>query len=155
MKKLFLIVAALFVAVSFSACSDDDDNKINPDQIVGTWMVIHEKGYSSGEKPGTIDDWDNTYPIDDYDGKFHYTYTFYADGTGWYKDYIDNKLQSEWSLTYSIKNNQLLLYEEPEGGNLSGAYDILSLTKTQLIIKYSERDGDNSFMEETTTFKKL
>lgn len=26
MKKLFLIVAAMFVAVSFSACSDDDDN---------------------------------------------------------------------------------------------------------------------------------
>ena len=26
MKKLFLIVAAIFVAVSFSACSDDDDN---------------------------------------------------------------------------------------------------------------------------------
>ena len=26
MKKLFIIVAAMFVAVSFSACSDDDDN---------------------------------------------------------------------------------------------------------------------------------
>ena len=26
MKKLFLIVAAMFAAVSFSACSDDDDN---------------------------------------------------------------------------------------------------------------------------------
>lgn len=26
MKKLFFIVAAMFVAVSFSACSDDDDN---------------------------------------------------------------------------------------------------------------------------------
>ncbi|MEI3542879.1 MAG: hypothetical protein V8Q31_01220 [Alistipes communis] len=33
MKKLFLIVAAMFVAVSFSACSDDDDNKIDPNQI--------------------------------------------------------------------------------------------------------------------------
>ena len=27
MKKLFLIVAAMFAVVSFSACSDDDDNK--------------------------------------------------------------------------------------------------------------------------------
>ena len=26
MKKLFLIVAAMFATVSFSACSDDDDN---------------------------------------------------------------------------------------------------------------------------------
>ena len=36
MKKLFLIVAAMFVAVSFSACSDDDDNEIDPNQIAGT-----------------------------------------------------------------------------------------------------------------------
>ena len=28
MKKLFFIVAAMFVAVSFSACSDDDDNGV-------------------------------------------------------------------------------------------------------------------------------
>lgn len=33
MKKLFLLVAAMFAAVSFSACSDDDDNKIDPNQI--------------------------------------------------------------------------------------------------------------------------
>ena len=27
MKKLFLIMAAMFAAVSFSACSDDDENE--------------------------------------------------------------------------------------------------------------------------------
>lgn len=44
MKKLFLIVAAMFAAVSFSACSDDDD-KIDPNQIVGTWQITREVGY--------------------------------------------------------------------------------------------------------------
>lgn len=34
MKKLFLIVAAMFAVVSFSACSDDDKD-INPNLIIG------------------------------------------------------------------------------------------------------------------------
>ena len=45
MKKLFLLVAAMFAAVSFSACSDDDDNKIDPNQIAGTWQITREVGY--------------------------------------------------------------------------------------------------------------
>ena len=43
MKKLFLIVAAMFAVVSFSACSDDDDNK--GASIVGTWQHSREMGY--------------------------------------------------------------------------------------------------------------
>ena len=41
MKKLFLIVAAMFVAVSFSACSDDKDEA----SIVGEWQLTHSVGY--------------------------------------------------------------------------------------------------------------
>ena len=44
MKKLFLIVAAMFAVVSFSACSDDDKD-INPNQIIGTWQITREVGY--------------------------------------------------------------------------------------------------------------
>ena len=44
MKKLFLIVAALFVAVSFSACSDDDDKNVS---IIGTWQHTREMGYEN------------------------------------------------------------------------------------------------------------
>ena len=41
MKKLFLIVAAMFAAVSFSACSDDDDNGHVSDKpvLVDFWAV--------------------------------------------------------------------------------------------------------------------
>ena len=45
MKKLFLIVAAMFAVVSFSACSDDDDKDVNPNQIIGTWQITREVGY--------------------------------------------------------------------------------------------------------------
>ena len=46
MKKLFLIVAAMFVAVSFSACSDDKDDNQDA-SIVGTWQITLEKGWET------------------------------------------------------------------------------------------------------------
>ena len=45
MKKLFLLVAAMFAAVSFSACSDDDDNKI--DKINELLRRVEEIGRAS------------------------------------------------------------------------------------------------------------
>lgn len=64
MKKLFLLVAAMFAAVSFSACSDDDDNKIDPNQIAGTWQITREVGYEIVPGEGKMEK-DITYPIDD------------------------------------------------------------------------------------------
>lgn len=60
MKKLFLIVAAMFVAVSFSACSDDKDEA----SIVGEWQLTHSVGYviEAGEQY----DFDKTFPDDGY-----------------------------------------------------------------------------------------
>lgn len=156
MKKLFLIVAALFVAVYFSACSDDDDNKINPHHIVGTWIVTRATGYDiGGYGPGKRTDFDNTYPVSmGGDILFHYIYTFNADGTGRYKGYENDKLFQNWPLTYSIKNNQLLLHKDPDGDNLSTVYDIKELTKNQLVLFWSDEDED-SYCEETVYYKKL
>ena len=61
MKKLFLIVAAMFAVVSFSACSDDDDNK--DASIVGTWMIAHSEGWVI-YSDGTRDDFNDDYPND-------------------------------------------------------------------------------------------
>ena len=47
MKKLFLIVAAMFAVVSFSACSDDDD-KDEKNSIIGKWEYTHLTGYDNG-----------------------------------------------------------------------------------------------------------
>lgn len=46
MKKLFLIVAAMFAAVSFSACSDDDDNGHVSDKpvLVKQCIITEEYG---------------------------------------------------------------------------------------------------------------
>ena len=62
MKKLFLIVAAMFAVVSFSACSDDDDKDVNPNQIIGTWQITREVGYEIVAGEGKMEK-DITYPI--------------------------------------------------------------------------------------------
>ena len=55
MKKLFLIVAAMFAAVSFSACSDDDDNggkAPTPEKWVK--QIVFRAVFRSVEQPKTI-----------------------------------------------------------------------------------------------------
>ena len=54
MKKLFLIVAAMFAVVSFSACSDDDDKDVNPNQIIWTGQITREVGYEILEGEGKM-----------------------------------------------------------------------------------------------------
>lgn len=46
--------------------------------------------------------------------------------------YDNNRLDSNWSIEYTISNNQLLMYEEPEEGNPTSVYNIKELTKTNL-----------------------
>jgi len=158
MKKLFLLVAAMFAAVSFSACSDDDDNKIDPNQIAGTWQITREVGYEIVPGEGKMEK-DITYPIDDVndDYGFYFTYTFNENGTGRYKSYYyydNNRLDSNWSIEYTISNNQLLMYEEPEG-NPTSVYNIKELTKSKLVLLYKVDDSDGYKAEITTTFKKI
>ncbi|WP_302449584.1 lipocalin family protein [Alistipes shahii] len=159
MKKLFLIVAAMFAAVSFSACSDDDDNKIDPNQIAETWQITREVGYEIVPGEGKMEK-DITCPIDDVndDYGFYFTYTFNENGTGRYKSYYyydNNRLDSNWSIEYTISNNQLLMYEEPEEGNPTSVYNIKELTKSKLVLLYKVDDSDGYKAEITTTFKKI
>ena len=44
MKKLFLIVAAMFVAVSFSACSDDDENGGGSNTSIVSQIIQQDEG---------------------------------------------------------------------------------------------------------------
>ena len=104
---------------------------------------------------------DITYPIDDVndDYGFYFTYTFNEDGTGRYKSYYyydNNKLDSNWSVEYTISNNQLLIYEEPEEGNPTSVYEIKELTKNKLVLLYKKVDDNDGYKAEiTTTFKKI
>ena len=74
MKKLFLIVAAMFAVVSFSAFSDDDDKDVNPNQIIGTWQITREVGYEIVAGEGKMEK-DITYPIDDVNDDYGFYFT--------------------------------------------------------------------------------
>lgn len=159
MKKLFFFAAALFAAVSFSACSDDDKGDNKDASIVGTWQITREVGYEIVPGEGKFDK-DITYPIDDMndDYGFYYTYTFNEDGSGQYKSYYyydNNKLDSNWSVEYTISNNQLSLYEEPDNGDLTCVYDIKELTNDKLVLLYKADAEDGYQAEITITFKKI
>ena len=47
MKKMLLLAAVMFAAVTFSACSDDD-NKGEKNSIIGKWEYTHLTGYDNG-----------------------------------------------------------------------------------------------------------
>ena len=157
MKKLFLIVAAMFVAVSFSACSDDDDNKVDPNQIVGTWQITNEVGFDiGGEQAGERRDWNITYPVEEGpDHKFCYSYTFNDDGTGTYDSYdlyqMPNLVET-WPLKYTVSNNTLNI---PEIYEYHGTFEIKQLTKSQLVLFEKIDDNDGYKAEITTTFKRI
>lgn len=152
MKKILLITAILLAAVSFSACSDDDDNKFDPNQIAGTWQITLIEGWSV-DNDGTRDEWSDSYPsIDDDD--YYWTYTF--DGHGKMKrvSYTNQGVNNSTNGTYTVSNNVLTIVEK--GGNYveTQEFQIEKLTSSQLVL--FEHRIDPEFTEEDTyTYKRV
>ena len=93
------MAAALFAAVSFSACSEEDKVDVKT-SIIGTWQITHDFGYQIVPGEGRFE-YDTAYPIEDKNDEygFYYTYTFNENGSGRYKSYYyydNNKILKEW-----------------------------------------------------------
>ena len=143
MKKLFLIMAAMFAAVSFSACSDDDDKDVNPNQIIGTWQVI--------ECQETDRDSDEIWPTpNDY-----YTYTFKDNGTAILKWHDGSN--EVYNYTYSINGNMLTMEEKNSSEPMTYIFQIKELTQSRLVLFEREvnPDDENDVYEATLIFKKI
>lgn len=148
MKKLLVLAAALFAAVSFSACSDDDDNNVNPNLLYGTWQEVSYKGYEleNGQK---VDEWEGTL-----DGEKS-LYTFRKDGTG---DYDNGDVQ--WDIRYKQSGNtlQMVCTDTRYDETFNYTWTIESLSETELVAtqysKYSE-EGDVYEEFETMTFERV
>ncbi len=159
MKKL-IFCAALFAAITFAACSDDDESNLPATEanIVGTWKIVHEQGYDDGT-------WSEDFPLlDDVNHWWYWTYTFDEGGTGTQTEYgtIDKgkvKYADSWKLNYSISGNTLTItiwYDDDEVEEES--YQIKSLTKSQLVLFASEYGGDwgdGGSWENTMTYKRI
>lgn len=149
MKKLFLIVTALFVAVSFSACSDDDDKDVS---IVGTWMITHSEGWVE-YSDGTRDDFNDDYPNDiDY---YYWTYAFDDKGTCVRKGYSDHAKDDESPdyFSYTINGKTLTLKEST--GAFQNVFEIKSLTSKSLVLFEKGVNEDSEKYERTYTYKRM
>ena len=156
MKKLFLIVATLFVAVFFSACSDDDkdDNlPITTANLAGTWQITLYEGWAA-YSDGTRDDWSDVYP-DVSDGNYYWTYTFDTNGTCLRESHDDNNENEDAPdyFTYSISGNTLTMKCEMDS-DLNFVGTIKKLTNTHLVIFRSGEDAFEKY-EETESYKRL
>lgn len=151
MKKLFFCAAALLAAISFSACSDDDETNLpaTPESIAGTWQITLDQGwciYDDGEESGK-ETWSDKYP--DEEG-FYWTYTFNQNGTGQYSKCRSEETLSVSSITYSISDNKLTLKYSGE----TDIYEIKNLTESQLVLLRTYKD-DTELEEGTETYKRI
>ncbi|MCM1300283.1 MAG: lipocalin family protein [Alistipes senegalensis] len=151
MKKLFFCTAALLAAISFSACSDDDETNlpITPDAIAGTWQITNEKGwciYDDEEEGSGKETWNEKYP--DEEG-FYWTCTFDKNGSC-----VKHHYEPFYSTyyTYSISDTKLTMtnteYQESE------TFEIKKLTESQLVL-VSTYEGESELEENTQTYKRI
>ena len=154
MKKL-IFCAALFAAITFAACSDDDESNLPATEanIVGTWQIVHVEGYWENPRYGDKETWSEDYPDVDDEGWEYWTYTFDERGTGTYTEYYNGESSGSWKFSYSISGKILTISDEDEGG--IDRFRIDKLTKSQLVLFARSSYDYGDWEEETTTYKRI
>ncbi len=147
MKKLFFCAAALFAAISFSACSDDDETNlpVTPASIAGTWQLVHSQGWEiyDGEK----ETWSEDYS--DEDG-WYWTISFDTNNSYVETEYDNGMVYDTNNGTYSISGSTITLndFYEPT------IQEIKKLTESELIWTCKYADEEHSG-EDTETYKRI
>ncbi len=156
MKKLFFCAAALLAAISFSACSDDDEPNlpIAPGTIAGTWQITHEQGfciYDDEEDGSGKETWDEKYP--DEEGSY-WTLFFDQNGVCVKTDYDNSGESYSEHYTYSISGNKLTLTDSGEDEDEAKEYEIKKLTESQLVL-VNTYEGESELEVNTETYKRI
>lgn len=147
MKKLFFYAAVVLAAVSFSACSDDDEEPnlpFTPGSIAGTWQLIHEKTWENYD--GEIETWSENFPDE---SGWYLTYTFDENGSFTEIDYTNYEASGRENRSYSISDNVL---------RIDGycPYNIKKLTESRLVLVDRHIDDiENCTFEDIMTFKRI
>ena len=147
MKKLFLIVAAMFAAVSFSACSDDDDNggkAPTPEKWVKQIKNFYNDG-SSRIATITYDSENRVKKIDNFWEDYEFTYngnSLTVKGRDEY-EYIDEDMTF---VCYVCKlNSDGYVTEIAETGYETNGTDYYKLEyKNGYLQRVEKRYGDNN-----------
>ena len=141
MKKnyLFLVALLLFSVIGFTGCSDDDDS-VDASALLGEWQSTYEYAYET--EGGEM------YPLED--GPYtDEVWTFYEDGTMYWYDNSDNDgVYCDWS----VSGNKLYLTDQED--HVTDEYVIESINGSEMVISYTERDGDY-MLYDRITFRKV
>lgn len=137
MKTLRLIGTTLLMVVlclNFTACSDDDDDEITSDNLVGRWVMIHQQGYEKYEEmPNLNEEWNGAPEGDDF-----VNFTFNADGT------FDEGEGGKWTL-----HGNTLTLKYYYNGEVDEVYELkvleLSSSKAVLEIQYKETEHGSTY----------
>ncbi len=154
MKKLnylWMLGLLMFAAVSFSACSSDDDEPGSNSDLVGLWEVIADKGWEKVD--GKIDaQWDQE--GDEIGDK--YQFEFKEDGTffAYSNDGFD---EISGKATWKYKNGKIFLHSSQYNIEVEFA-TVKELTSSRLVLENYQTDNEDGEVWESwslATFKKI
>lgn len=123
LKTTIMFIVLCGLTAVLSSCSKDEGGKIGKKSyLVGTWEVVHSKGY---EKSGDdINEWDESYE----DAFF----ILYDDGTA------DVDGERQWIFS----GKELIFIYEDKDGMQKDIYKVLELNAHLMVLEYKEKDGD-------------
>ncbi len=147
MKKYLFVIALLASVISFSACSDDDED-IDVAQLEGTWGLTQEEGYDyyEGEKEEWNDLYDPANPTEDCEkiivskiADNIYSVVHY--------DYYNNKWNQSGTDKFSLDGSTLV---PVDGSSEVSSTKLLVANSNQLIIEVKGTDEDGEFYGKLT-----
>ena len=138
MKKFLFCAAALLAAISFSACSDSEDDgpNINTAKLLGKWVALARYDYVA-ESDSYVEFNDYDHPIDDF------VLNFQDEKTVLISD--SEKSEYIYTNTYTL-NGSRITFQEASGYTYS--YKITLLTDTQMELRKSDIDDGYKILYE-------
>lgn len=143
MKKLFFIVAAMFVAVSFSACSDDDDNggkAPTPEKWVKQIKYYFDGDYSETTNI-TYDSENRIKKVDDLLGR---DYEFTYNGNSLIVKNRDEYYDEDMTLVCKLNSDGYVTEIEETGYETNGTDYYKLEYKNGYLQRVEKRYGDNN-----------
>lgn len=152
MKKinfLWLISILMLIPISFTSCSDDDDEIGSASELVGTWEIV-SRTYQQKEGGKVIEEGTEN----DNDSRV----TFNEDGTCKVAEYYNNKWDWDQSGTWSYKNGKITIRITDEDESWSRTATVKELTSSKLVFEYINKytkDGTSYEDYELKEYRKI
>lgn len=146
---LWLISILMLMPISFTSCSDDDDEIGSVSELVGTWEIVSRtyQWKEDGKVTEEGTESDNDLRI-----------TFNEDGTCKAAEYYNNKWNEDEPGTWSYKNGKITIRSTYEGESWSETATVKELTSSKLVLEYIDKyteDGTSYEDYELSEYRKI